>query len=157
MLQEKQVDEITVTEICKKANCNRSTFYSSYLDIYDLVEKIRDKMMDDFKNLYLEEEQNHHNSNNYLKLFQHIKENSLFYQTYFRLGFDMEFKIITYDTELALKYYNGKDIEYHMHFFKAGITMMIKLWLQNNCDLTPEHMNQILMDEYKNKHEKSPM
>ena len=42
LLQEKELNQISVIAICKKANLNRSTFYSSYLDIYDLVSKIGD-------------------------------------------------------------------------------------------------------------------
>ena len=38
LLQVKDVNEITVAEICKKAELNRSTFYANFFDIYDLAE-----------------------------------------------------------------------------------------------------------------------
>ena len=33
------------------------------------------------------------NRNDYLKLFYHIKDNQLFYRTYFKLGYDNKFKL----------------------------------------------------------------
>ena len=75
LMQYSDIKDITVTDICKKAELNRSTFYANYLDIIDLAEKIKDKMIEDFNDLYSDEHSNNYNSNDYLKLFEHIKEN----------------------------------------------------------------------------------
>ena len=40
--KEKPTEKITVVELCKEAHVNRSTFYRSYYDIFDLEEKIED-------------------------------------------------------------------------------------------------------------------
>ncbi|MDO4379609.1 MAG: hypothetical protein Q4D20_01925 [Clostridia bacterium] len=42
MRKEKPIEKITVVELCKIADVNRSTFYRSFYDIYDLEEKIED-------------------------------------------------------------------------------------------------------------------
>ena len=91
------------------------------------------------------------NSNDYLKLFRHIKENQIFYQTYFKLGYDNNYKIITYDSNLARAHFQNKFIEYHMEFFKAGITQIIKLWLKNGCTESPEDMFEIIKSEYRGR------
>lgn len=39
ILKEKSLNKITVTEICRKANVCRGTFYLHYQDVYDLYEK----------------------------------------------------------------------------------------------------------------------
>ena len=41
LLQYKELNEVSVTDICKLANINRTTFYNNYLDIYDLADKIK--------------------------------------------------------------------------------------------------------------------
>lgn len=151
LLQGKEVNEISVTDICKLADINRTTFYANYLDIFDLIDKIGERMIEDFHSLYKEEETNRYNSNDFLKLFYHVKENQLFYKTYFKLGLDNHFHAYRYDTELAKKYYENKYIEYHMDYFKAGITAIIKKWLNHNCDLQPEELFQIIQEEYQNK------
>lgn len=150
-MQTHEVTSITVTGICKKAKINRTTFYANYLDLDDLIDKIEEHMIEDFHELYAEEEQQGYNSNNYTKLFSHIKEHQAFYNTYFKLGLDSHFLPQSYDINLAEKYYQNTYISYHMEYFRAGITALIKLWLKNNCVLAPEELTAILQDEYKNK------
>ena len=91
------------------------------------------------------------NSNDYLKLFCHIKDNQIFYKTYFKLGYDDSYKIITYDINLARQHFDNRFIEYHMEFFKSGITKIIKLWLQNGCKESPEDMYEIIKSEYQGR------
>jgi len=33
LIQNKEIEQISVTDICQKCNLNRSTFYANYLDI----------------------------------------------------------------------------------------------------------------------------
>lgn len=151
LLQGKVLEDISVTEICKKANVNRTTFYANYLDIYDLVDKIGEKMLADFYELYEEEETSQQNTNDFLKLFQHIKNNQLFYKTYFKLGLNDRFKPMKYDTNLAEEYYHNEHIDYHMEFFRAGITAIIQKWLNEDCQISPEELFDILKNEYKKR------
>ncbi len=41
LLQAKELNEISVSDICKKCGLNRSTFYANYTDIYDLADKLK--------------------------------------------------------------------------------------------------------------------
>ena len=128
LLQTKELSEIRVSDICKRAQLNRTTFYANYTDIHGLADTIRDRLEVAVSDLYKDEITQGFNSNDYLKLFRHIKENQIFYQTYFKLGYDNNYKIITYDINLAREHFQNKFIEYHMEFFKAGITQIIKIW-----------------------------
>ena len=40
------LDKVSVTQICKKAEINRVTFYKYYQDVYDLYEKTVDELLD---------------------------------------------------------------------------------------------------------------
>ena len=40
LLREKNIRQITVTELCQMAEINRATFYKHYRDIFDLLEQI---------------------------------------------------------------------------------------------------------------------
>ena len=44
LMQQKQIKDITVTELTEKADMNRGTFYLYYRDVFDMVEKIEDDM-----------------------------------------------------------------------------------------------------------------
>ena len=83
LLQTQELNELTVSDICKKAGINRSTFYANYVDIYELADKVKQRLEEDVDCLYREEIEQGFNSNDYLKLFRHIKDNQLFYKTYF--------------------------------------------------------------------------
>lgn len=54
LVQTKEINQISVTEICKKANINRSTFYDNYLDVYDLADKITEQIENEVALLYRE-------------------------------------------------------------------------------------------------------
>ncbi|MDD6011589.1 MAG: TetR/AcrR family transcriptional regulator [Oscillospiraceae bacterium] len=41
LLGEKNIDQITVTELTRRADLNRSTFYLYYNDVYDMMDKIQ--------------------------------------------------------------------------------------------------------------------
>ena len=38
LLQDRELSSLSVTEICKAADVNRTTFYANYIDIYDLAD-----------------------------------------------------------------------------------------------------------------------
>lgn len=150
-LQSKELSQVTVSDICKKANLNRSTFYANYVDIYELADTIREKLEANMSELYKDEILQGFNSNNFLILFRHIQQNQLFYKTYLKLGYDEKYKILQYDRELAKEEFGNRFIEYHMGFFKSGITSIIKMWLKNGCKETPEEMAEIIKSEYRGR------
>lgn len=154
LIQTKELNQISVSDICKKANLNRSTFYSNYIDIYDLADKIRDNLLTEVLKLYSNEINDKKHSYNFLKLFKHIKENQLFYKTYFKLNYDNQinglYAMIDYN-EVEKFYSKKENIEYHITFFKYGLNAVIKRWLYYGCKETPEEINEIITSEYKNK------
>lgn len=151
LLQTKELNDISVSDICKQAGLNRTTFYANYTDIYGLADSIRDKLENEVSEVYHEEINTGFNSHDYLKLFKHIKANQLFYKTYFKLGYDNNYRIITYDVNLAQEHFQNRFIEYHMEFFKAGITKIIKMWIENGCKESPEDMFEIIKSEYRER------
>ncbi len=156
LLQTKDLDKISVSEICHITGYNRSTFYANYIDIYDLADKIREGLEQQVEELFAvkdvlsTEVANKYNEGEYLKLFRHIYDNQIFYKTYFKLGYDNQ-PIKLYDTDLALKLFDGKKVDYHMEFFRAGLNAILKKWLSGGCKETPEEINQILVSEYTDR------
>ena len=151
LLQTKEIKDITVSEIVKLAKINRSTFYANYIDIYDLIDKMKDVMINEFFNIYFEETTTNTHSYDFLKLFKHIKDNQLFYKTYFKLNFDFNWNTDYLNDEM-LKWFGSTDYkEYHITFFKAGLNAIIQKWLENGCKETPEEIENIIKREYGKK------
>jgi len=150
LIQKKNIEEISVSLICEKANLNRSTFYSNYIDIYDLAEKVKQQMEIEFAQFQLSNNAKQ-DYNGYLNMFRYIKENQIFFKTYFKLEEISKSLPTQYRVELAKKYYDNKFIDYHIEFFRAGLNAIIKKWINNGCIETPEEINEIITSEYKNK------
>lgn len=45
-LRTKPLDKISIVQICKLADVNRSTFYANYLDVYDLMDQVAGKFFE---------------------------------------------------------------------------------------------------------------
>ena len=99
LMKEKPLNKISVTEICKKADVNRSTFYSYYTDIYDLHQKI-------LKEFFLLQR----------NVIKHIKE------TIRNKSALSEF---TYDDFHNIVYYYLKTVEENTDLYKFRSTKMI--------------------------------
>lgn len=150
LLQSKELDDITVSEICKLTGLNRSTFYANFLDTYDLADKLRKTLENEFSSLFADYDYFNERTGA-LKMFTHIKENQLFYKTYFKLCYDSSHLISVYDTKRAELELDNKDIKYHIEFFRNGLNAIIKLWLSEGCKESPEQMAEILKQEYKGR------
>ncbi|MGN0114459.1 MAG: TetR/AcrR family transcriptional regulator C-terminal domain-containing protein [Acutalibacteraceae bacterium] len=151
LIQTHELKEISVSEICKRAHLNRTTFYANYIDIYDLADKIRLSLENTVQELYLDDVRRGVNSNDYLRLFRHIAENQMLYKTYFKLGYDNDYEIVKYDTKLAKKHFDNRFVEYHCEFFKSGLNSILKMWLNGGCKETPEEMYEIVCAEYRGR------
>lgn len=147
------VDSITVSDVCKKAGINRTTFYSHYLDMDDLIQSIYDWMVEEFLKVFEEESKTLKHSFNFEKLFKNIKDNQIFYKLYFKLGFDFKNIFAEKGSEGIAKmfYKNTKHLDYHIDFFAAGMTAIIQKWLAKGCKESPKEMAQIIADEYQKK------
>ena len=148
LLQQYELNQISVTDICKIAEVNRTTFYANYIDIFDLADAVQKSMEEEVLGLYHEEMAKGQGSNDFLKLFRHIKENPIFYKTYFKLNVGGKFRFAGYDMAQAMSRYGNQYIDYHIEFFGNGLNAIIKKWLENDCRETPEEISSIIQAEY---------
>lgn len=148
LLQTNELKKITVSDIIKNTGLNRSTFYANYMDIFDLADKTREILEKEFSNLFADYDY-FNETTGALKMFIHIKENQIFYNTYFKLCYDDKFLVSTYDTKRAEMEHIDSNIKYHIEFFRNGLNAIIKLWLAGGCKESPEEMAAVLKKEYR--------
>ena len=151
LMQTREINQISVTEICKKTGLNRSTFYANYLDIYDLADQIAQELERDVRDLYDGKMHSYEEQigDYFQKLLIHIKDNQLFYKTYFKLNMEKRFVFREADVPAGNEWFGGEHIEYHVRFFMAGFNAVVKMWLDGGCKELPEEMQRILESEYK--------
>lgn len=150
LLQTREIKDITVSELIKVTELNRSTFYANYIDVFDLADKTREKLENEFSNLFADYDYFNERSGA-LKMFTHIKENQLFYRTYFKLCYDDKHLVSICDPKRAEKEDVAVNLKYHIEFFRNGLNAIIKLWLAGGCKESPEEMADVLKKEYRGR------
>ena len=153
VISRNDISTITVSDICKKAGINRTTFYSHYDCIADLDDAIFEWMVEEFLKVFNEEAESARHSFDFAKLFRNISENQIFYRIYFKMGFDFRKLFLKNGAaDIAGQFYKDTShIDYHIEFFAAGITAIIKKWLNEGCREDPETIGKILQEEYQKK------
>lgn len=126
------LNSITVTDLIKKAGISRSSFYTHYDSINDLVRSIQDETLDvlssDITNF-----NNIDDIYNYIdKIFEILKNNEYFYKSI--LNSDEAFKfannIIDKLTDRLLIYFNNKELE--VNFYTYGCAILLIKYCRND-------------------------
>lgn len=147
-------EEINISQICKQAGVNRSTFYCHYNDINDLIIKIEGKFAKGMASIFNYGKRQTNQA--FVEMFSFVKENKFFYKAFLNIPY-----ITLAETNIKVEVLEniGKDIQidkpknmeifYRASFFGAGIKEMCRLWLENDCQESPEEMASFLLEEYK--------
>ncbi len=151
LLQTTDISRITVSDICKRTGLNRSTFYANYTDIYELADSIKESLENQVVGVYSEEWESKTHTHDFLKLFRHIRENQIFYKTFFKLDYDNTYQSVFLSAEHLAAQFDDDYLPYHIEFFKNGLNAIIKKWLAGGCRETPEQMCRILESEYRGR------
>lgn len=154
LLENKDIEYITIREVCNKAGVNRSTFYLHYENINDLVEETLNYINEKFIKYFNESSKEFINkikssSLEDLKLIEKkyltpyltfIKDNNKIFKASFNNPNGMK----TSTRYNHLKKYilipildrfnvNEKEKDYILTFYINGIMAVIKKWIKNDC------------------------
>ncbi len=147
-LQKKEIAQISVAAICAATGINRSTFYAHYADVYALADAVRVRLESEVEALYAQDGGGMYYADDWVRLFEHMRDNRLFYMTYFKLGYDQAHTVDWSSIHAAYPVFPQQDMEYHIEFFRAGFNALVKRWLQSGCRETPQRLSEILKSEY---------
>lgn len=156
LLKEKPFDKITVTDIVKRADINRSTFYAHFPDVRGVIEEIQEEILDytqkfmeeiDFRDFYS-------NPKPYLqKIVKPVEDNNDLYRV---LGTDtvatrqleqikailIERTIATVDVPFFFK--NKMELEFSIRFYICGVIDVYKQWLYGTIDCSLDELTDQL-------------
>ena len=149
-------DDITISQVCKQANINRSTFYAHYDDINDLIIKIESRFAKGMASIFNFGERRTHEA--FVEMFNFVKENKYFYKAFLNIPYvTLAEKNIKIDVLKHIGKNSNIDktktieIFYRASFFGAGIKELCRIWLEFDCRESPEEMAKLLIDEYGNR------
>lgn len=128
LLQNKELCDITVTDICEIASIERSTFYAHYNDVAALAN-------DYAAQIEKQVSKQQHTEDDFSWLFEYIKEHPDLFKIYFKLGV------------------NQTSGDYKRIFFRTGAYSVAKMWFEEGCIEPPEQMSTIIKSEYEKIYE----
>lgn len=151
LLMEKDLKDITVSELTERADINRGTFYLHYKDIYDLFDQTEKEILDDFTAIIFKHQKNQEQLvwlPVLLELFKYIAANAEIFIAILRTQ-ETTFltKIIAMSRPQAITdwqklFGNGNQAlyEYYYAFITSGCVAMLRLWFDEGMPESPEYM-----------------
>lgn len=165
LLEVKDLEYITVKEICEKAGVNRSTFYLHYETVADLVNEAMENVNNRFLAFFPQREVDFADkisnkqlddlvlitSDYLIPYLQFISENKNVYRASFRNPNEMRANtryrsLKKYILEPILKKFEVPEIRwrYYIAYYIEGTAAIIKEWLNNDCQDSAETIADII-------------
>ena len=154
----KPVSKVTVREVCERAGINRSTFYAHYLDVYDVMEQVEKTMAAGLTQRFLEIlDSGGSISRCFLALFEYIREYREFYTFYLTesnrtgvigVAWEMLSDRVQSITPQDFGYTSQQEMMYQGTFFTFGLTAVIRAWVTQGCQETPQQLLEFLGRQY---------
>ncbi len=156
LLSEKDINKVTVSEICKIADINRATFYRYYLDVFDLLEKMEDDFVLEVKAAYTKNDNDEQPLSHYVySLVKICYEN----QKLAKILFTTTGKPYFLNSILEEAYSKCKirwtrerpeidkdDIEYATVYIFNGTLGIVNYWIKCDFDKSCEEITKIIED-----------
>lgn len=157
LLKEKSIREITVKELVETVDINRSTFYLHYTDIYDMMEKIENELIDDIEELIQAHPVSPFNEESFPfieDIFAILAENRDICASLLGPNGDISFlhrieDIVSNHSLNALRRTfpdKIEDLKYSYAFCMSGCIGLIKTWLGGEYEESPQHMAEITFE-----------
>lgn len=168
LLQEMDIEKISVNRIAERATINRVTFYLHYRDIPDMLEKMADEMSEDINHVLSDsssEPEKGYTEGDYaamlVRLLEHIAENAKFYKVILTsrrtpvfterllkmLSSSIKHRMEMYGVGIESRYVEaGIQREIAIWYGASALIGTIVAWLRKDMPYTPEYLaKQITM------------
>ncbi|MDD2374386.1 MAG: TetR/AcrR family transcriptional regulator C-terminal domain-containing protein [Eubacteriales bacterium] len=160
LLAEKPVEKITVQELCKQVEINRSTFYAHYTDVHELLESILQEHNEQLRNIFYDE----NNTSGwelprrcFESMFDYFYENQDFYRAYlknaptsnvvnFRSFLSFDKQLIPLLRRAGIQ--SPKEGKYRYEYFHGGLNSIVREWINSGCQEKPQLLAEFLHKEF---------
>ena len=150
LMQEKPFRQITIKELCERADLNRTTFYLHYNDQQGVLSDIETELMEKTTH-FLSESNNNYSSIELIEDFlNYIGNNRVMFRTLLtnnpNESFQMEFisqSLANVKDNLPI-YIDQTYSRYVLTFIMNGCIHIIIEWLESDCDLCAKEIAQLI-------------
>lgn len=149
LLQEKELEKITVTDVITRADINRGTFYAHYQDMRAVIEQIENEIIDKMREVLGEFRFEHFFQNPLpllLKVSRYIEQDLDFYRVLINSKGSVRFleklkrifvEHMRSDSSVPVSVRHSADFLVRIHFFAGGVVNLYQVWFrgETNCSL----------------------
>lgn len=158
LLKEKDLSKITVTDIIKRADLNRATFYAHYPDVRGVTEEIENEIIEKMLEVLKEFQFTSFFRNPaplLLKISRYLEEDTDFYRILVRANGSEIFmeklkKVFSdhmlNDSDIPESMRQSKMVELRVCYFAGGIVNLYKQWFRGDLNCT---LNDIAIEVSK--------
>ena len=153
LMQEKNFEDLSVNDICDRAEISRTTFYYYYVDKYDWLEKVIGAMSRaHFPIIGMNETDRQHFTELMTITHQNVADNLVYYSTLNknatqnRVFFDRLHKILIDVSRERLPEKDTLSVtdDLKLHFLISAFLGVLQWWLQNDLPVPPEQLAELV-------------
>lgn len=154
LLKKKTLYDITVTELCQKAELNRSTFYKYYENTHDVFVDIENELLKKSNEVIynIDITENNNIIKHLYKLLCYMKEKKNTYQVLLNNNISEKFVInmMKQTTDSLKNKINGSNInlgkptDYTFTYIITGSSEIIRKWINNDTKESPEYIAELI-------------
>ena len=153
LLENKEIHQVTVTDICKDADINRGTFYTHYKDAYDLLQSMENELFSQIIKYIDETPVENYPDLLLLKVLELIAENKELCKILICKHNDTKLldKLIFIASKANLDHiYAASDnfdksyYNYYIRYIIGGCISIIETWLENDLPESPSEVVKII-------------
>lgn len=162
LLQEKDFEKITVTDIVKRADINRGTFYAHYPDIRGIMDQIVNEIMEKVQGV-LNEFHYHRFFDNPLPLLNEtstwLQSDLKFYRALIQNKGAEHFLVklqsvfvehLKTFSDIPETIKNTPQFSIHVHFIAGALISVYRVWLQGDINISLENVSLEISKIFKN-------
>lgn len=151
LLETKDPDKISITELCRESGVNRSTFYRYYSLPKDILTEMQDlfieEMYNDFKGSFTVCDVE--------RMFGYFLENKEIVKIFLRYNSDLDWIDLfnhfygSFISKNALKAFHGLDEESSRLLFSyiaGGTSLVIRQWIMEDIPKSPKEIAEIILN-----------
>ncbi len=150
LYNEKDIHNITVAELCRKAGYNRSTFYQYYRDVFEVLERLEEELISEWTAMTAAQDQGA--KHQILQMLEFYRKYGEYIAVLTGPKGDPAFRFRLQDALRPYAYdmlgFQGEDIrsEIRFDYFFNGILTLLTGWYRHREMISPEEVLSIARD-----------
>lgn len=147
LLRRMPLKQIHVRTLCDACGLNRSSFYLHFQDLSDLMQKAELVLIRNAEHLASSGTASESEEARFARYFAFIQQYQGFFRTYLNAVPQSRFL----DSLVPNAQEEGSESRsacYHRAFFQAGLTALVRTWLDAGCPESPEVLSAFLFQEF---------